>query len=324
MPITYTPTTWVNGTDHETNAGTSTAITAARLNNLETGVSQVTNTANTLETSVSGKLDTSAAPELIRDTIGTALVAGSNVTITPNDAGDTITIAATGGSTDPEVVRDTIAAALVAGTNVTITPNDGADTITIAASGGGGGSSIGTTGVIKPKVGNWFGPYEAPGSGSYGGTLNRLDLVPIWIAQSTPIDAIAAFVATAAGAGGVVRLGVFNSKSDGMPGTVRFDSGTVATTSTGVKSITISQTLPAGLYYLGAVPQVATAVFRAFGGQPTSRFGWDWDEGYFSASAANAINYLTVSGVSGALADLSSASFGYEDGDVVKVGVKAA
>lgn len=43
-------------------------------------------------------LRTAAAPELIRDTIGTALVAGSNVTITPNDGSDTITIAATGGA----------------------------------------------------------------------------------------------------------------------------------------------------------------------------------------------------------------------------------
>jgi hypothetical protein len=46
---------------------------------------------------ITGKLDTSAAPELIRDTIGTALVAGTNVTITVNDAGDTITIDASGG-----------------------------------------------------------------------------------------------------------------------------------------------------------------------------------------------------------------------------------
>lgn len=43
-----------------------------------------------------------------------------------------------GGGTDVEIVRDTIATALVAGSNVTITPNDASDTITIAASGGGG------------------------------------------------------------------------------------------------------------------------------------------------------------------------------------------
>lgn len=41
---------------------------------------------------ITGKLDASAAPELIRDTIGTALTAGTNITLTVNDAGDTITI----------------------------------------------------------------------------------------------------------------------------------------------------------------------------------------------------------------------------------------
>lgn len=56
--------------------------------------------------------------------------------------------AATGGSgyTD-EQVRDVIGAALVAGSNMTITVNDGADTITLAASTGGSGVS-GLTGTL--------------------------------------------------------------------------------------------------------------------------------------------------------------------------------
>lgn len=72
--------------------------------------------------------------EVVRDTIAAALVAGPNVTITPNDAGDTITISSSGGGvTDPEVVRDTMGSALVAGSNVTITPNDAGDQIVIAS-----------------------------------------------------------------------------------------------------------------------------------------------------------------------------------------------
>lgn len=71
--------------------------------------------AHDADTSVHGIADTSAlvtttsAPELIRDTVGSALVAGSNVTITVDDGADTITIASsvTSAVYDP---LDTIAA----------------------------------------------------------------------------------------------------------------------------------------------------------------------------------------------------------------------
>lgn len=81
------------------------------------------------------KLDVSAAPELIRDTIGTALTAGTNITIVVNDAGDTITINSTGGGggiTTEEAV-DAVAAALATpGAGMDVTYNDGANTLTLA------------------------------------------------------------------------------------------------------------------------------------------------------------------------------------------------
>lgn len=48
-------------------------------------------------------VDTTAEAERIRDVIGAALVQGSNITITVNDAGDTITIAST-SSTGSELL----------------------------------------------------------------------------------------------------------------------------------------------------------------------------------------------------------------------------
>jgi hypothetical protein len=77
--------------------------------------------------------------EDVRDIIGAALVSGTNVTVTPNDGSDTITIAATGssGPTD-EQIQDMIASFLQNGTNVTLTYNDAGNQLTIASSGGGG------------------------------------------------------------------------------------------------------------------------------------------------------------------------------------------
>lgn len=55
---------------------------------------------------LANKLATTDAPELIRDTIAAALVEGENVTITPDDAGNTITITSTGST--PPLVYDEV------------------------------------------------------------------------------------------------------------------------------------------------------------------------------------------------------------------------
>lgn len=82
---------------------------------------------------------TTYTDEQVRDVIAAALVNGTNITITPNDGSDTITIdAAAGGGLDAEAVMDLVADLLTQGSNVTLTYNDGADTLEIASSSAGG------------------------------------------------------------------------------------------------------------------------------------------------------------------------------------------
>ena len=103
-----------------------------------------------------------------------SLVAGSNMTITTNESGDSITFASTGGGGGSQNVFSTIAVSgqnnvvadsttdtltLVAGGNMTITTNDSSDTITFASTGGSGSLALNdltnvdaTTGLSNGKI----------------------------------------------------------------------------------------------------------------------------------------------------------------------------
>ncbi len=70
--------------------------------------------------------------EAVQDAVAALLGEGSNITLTYDDASDTLTIEAAGSSTDPEAVRDAIGVALVGAGLIGIAVNDGADTITIS------------------------------------------------------------------------------------------------------------------------------------------------------------------------------------------------
>lgn len=71
-------------------------------------------------------------PETVRDTIAAALVAGANVTITPNDGGDTITITST---TNAEDVQDYVAAMVDPGSGLTVVYDDAGNKLAIDATG---------------------------------------------------------------------------------------------------------------------------------------------------------------------------------------------
>jgi len=107
---------------------------AVRKDYTDAGLTAAKNRANHTGTQPSSTI--SDLTEAVQDIVGNFIVAGTNCTVTYDDAGNTFTINATasgGGTTDPEVVRDTIGAALVAGTGIQIVVNDAGDTITISS-----------------------------------------------------------------------------------------------------------------------------------------------------------------------------------------------
>ena len=103
--------TWINQTASEAGLSvvghthslidvTDVTASAAELNILDgatlstTELNYVDGVTSAIQTQIDAKVNTADVDELARDAIGSALVAGSNVTITPDDGADTITIAA--------------------------------------------------------------------------------------------------------------------------------------------------------------------------------------------------------------------------------------
>jgi hypothetical protein len=87
---------------------------------------------------------------------------------------------------------------------------------------------------------------------------NFLTGMPFYVPSTGAYNEIAVRVATGAG-GSTIRLGIRNYTASG-PGTLLLEAGTVDSSTSGLKTITISQTLAAGWWYLEGVAQ---------GGAPT-------------------------------------------------------
>lgn len=116
--------------------------------------------------------------------------------------------------------------------------------------------------VINPAINETFANPGHTGGTVNGGSYQRLDITPIQIYTTMTVDRIVATCDTAV-ASSVFRMGIYSSDANGRPAGLLLDAGTVSTATTGQKTITISQVLAPGLYWLAIAPQVVTgSLFR--------------------------------------------------------------
>ncbi len=113
------------------------------------------------------------------------------------------------------------------------------------------------------SVSNFTVPNDyVPGSGS-SSTGTNLIAIPFNIYKSTTFTKIGMSVTTGA-ASSQIRLGIYNANNyGGAPGTLVLDAGTIDSSTTGDKTITISQTLY-GKYHLVFIANIA-AIVRTLG-----------------------------------------------------------
>jgi hypothetical protein len=131
--------------------------------------------------------------------------------------------------------------------------------------------------------------------------LNNLRVAPLLVPFTVTLNSIAIEVTTAGAAGAVLRLGILSDDGTGYPGALLLDAGTVDATTTGVKSIAISQALTPGVYWIGVVPQGAISTVRAVA-SPMLGVGAETA----SLASGNACSGYQQNSVSGALGAFTS------------------
>jgi len=111
---------------------------------------------------------------------------------------------------------------------------------------GGGGADYPMK--LKPDLTRWVMPgWYSQGYITVAAYAGNIYYLPIFVSETTTYIAIGINVATAKA--GTADLRIFNW-SDGVPGSLVLNAGTVDTGTTGVKEINISQQLARGYYFL--------------------------------------------------------------------------
>ena len=127
------------------------------------------------------------------------------------------------------------------------------------------------TGTSTGRAGYYHSHVDANGKSTLALTADRIYFIPVVIGTSNTYTRIGVEV-TILGALATARIGIYEVGTDGNPGALVLDAGTIDASTTGEKEITIAQVIH-GLYYLCVITDVACTVrassveglYRAFG-----------------------------------------------------------
>jgi hypothetical protein len=146
-----------------------------------------------------------------------------------------------------------------------------------------------------PKSGSYFRtPANQTGGTSF--TTNLLYFTPIEIGGAITVTRILINTGTLVTSGNI-RLGIYGSDTNGLPGSLVLDAGTVTPTTVASYQITISQALNAGRYWLAGVQQSGSMTIQGFTNTSLFSQGFQID----SVTTSNNPGFPTLSSVTGAL-----------------------
>ena len=111
--------------------------------------------------------------------------------------------------------------------------------------------------------------YMAPGVmflggavGTYGITVDKINYFPIIVQSSITLDALVLNVATLT-VGGLLRMGIYNADRDWQPTSLVVGTGTIDASTTGIKTVSVTNTLSPGRYLM-AMTANASITLRSY------------------------------------------------------------
>ena len=142
------------------------------------------------------------------------------------------------------------------------------------------------------RTGEYYNPLPITGNGEVALVANQLYGFIYPVIRSITFDRIRTYVATLA-AGKFVRLGIYNTGTNLHPGTLLLDGGAVSVGAAGVVTVTISQQLTKGIYFLAFVSD-GTPGIQFLSGRTTplgisSTYIWTPKEYWYVAQAYGAL-----------------------------------